>query len=131
MFEASGEMNPFISKFDSVMAGNASFSASEQRGFDLFTGPAEQTAGQGKFRTPTLRNVELTAPYMHNGVYATFNEVITHYDVTASDSLLFVPEIENDIANELNYHTDTGLGLSMQDYSDLENFMLTLTDGYF
>ncbi len=189
VFEASDEMNPFSSKFDAVMDGNATFSASEQRGFDLFNGPvakcgnchtvdmpaagslftdfnyyniaipvntsnpaylidnsfrdgglgdspvvtvpAEQSSEQGKFRTPTLRNVALTAPYMHNGVYATLNEVITHYDVTAADSLLFVPEIENDIANELNFHTDTGLGLSMQDYTDLENFMLTLTDGYF
>ena len=97
----------------------------------VITVPAEQTAEQGKFRTPTLRNVELTAPYMHNGVYATLNDVIRHYDISATDLLLFVPEIENDIANELNYHTDMGLGLSMQDYTDLENFMLTLTDGYF
>ena len=33
------------------------------------------------FRTPTLRNVELTAPYMHNGVYRTLEEVIDFYDV--------------------------------------------------
>ena len=190
VFETSGEMNPFTSKFDAVIAGNASFSASEQRGFDLFKGsaakcgnchavnspdatgslftdfnyyniaipvntdnpayvannmfrdgglgdspqitlPAERAAEQGKFRTPTLRNVELTAPYMHNGVYATLNDVIRHYDITATDSLLFVPEVENDIANELNYHTDMGLGLMPQDYADLENFMLILTDGYF
>ena len=190
VFETSSEMNSFTSKFDAVMAGNASFSASEQRGFDLFKGtaakcgnchtvnspdatgslftdfnyyniaipvntdnpayvanntfrdgglgespvitlPAERAAEQGKFRTPTLRNVELTTPYMHNGVYATLNEVIRHYDITATDSLIFEPEVENDIANELNYHTDMGLGLSMQDYADLENFMLTLTDGYF
>jgi len=188
-FEASSEVNPFSSKFDAVMAGRASFNASEQRGFNLFTGtearcanchtvnspdatgslftdfnyyniatpvnpdnpayvadnafrdgglgdspvitaPASQAAEQGKFRTPTLRNVELTAPYMHNGVYADLEDVIRHYDITATDSLLFVPEIENDIAVELNYHLDTGLGLSMQDYTDLENFMLTLTDGY-
>jgi cytochrome c peroxidase len=189
VFETSGEMNPFTSKFDAIMDGNASFTASEQRGFDLFKGPvakcgnchtvdtpaagslftdfnyyniaipvntdnpayvannsfrdgglgdspvltvpAEQAAEQGKFRTPTLRNVELTAPYMHNGVYATLDDVIRHYDITATDSLLFVSEVENDIANELNYHTDIGLGMSMQDYTDLENFMLTLTDGYF
>ena len=189
MFESSSEMNPFTSKFDAVMAGNASFTASEQRGFDLFKGPVakcanchtvdtpaagslftdfnyyniatpvnvdnpayvannsfrdgglgnspaisdpdEQTAEQGKFRTPTLRNVELTEPYMHNGVYATLTDVIRHYDISATDSLFFEPEVENDIANELNYHTDMGLGLSMQDYTDLENFMLTLTDGFF
>ncbi|MCP4430697.1 MAG: cytochrome-c peroxidase, partial [Gammaproteobacteria bacterium] len=124
-FEATSELSPFTSKFDAVMAGSATFTASEQNGFDLFKGtvakcanchtvndpadqslfadfnyyniatpintanpayvannsfsdgglgnrtdltPAEQAAEQGKFRTPTLRNVELTAPYMHNGV---------------------------------------------------------------
>jgi len=190
VFETSSEMNPFTSKFDAVMDGNASFTASELGGFDLFKGttakcgnchtvnspnatgslftdfnyyniaipvntdnpayvddnmfrdgglgdspvitlPAERVAEQGKFRTPTLRNIELTAPYMHNGVYATLNEIIRHYDITATDSFMFVPEVENDIANQLNYHTDMGLGLSVQEYADLEAFMLTLTDGYF
>ena len=190
VFETSSEMNPFTSKFDAVMASNASFSASEQRGFDLFKGTvarcgnchtlnspdatgslftdfnyyniaipvntdnpayvddnmfrdgglgdspvitltAEQAAEQGKFRTPTLRNVELTVPYMHNGAFATLNDVIRHYDITATDSFMFVPEVENDIALELNYRMDMPLGLSVQDYADLENFMLTLTDGYF
>jgi cytochrome c peroxidase len=34
---------------------------------------------EAKFRTPTLRNVELTAPYMHDGSIATLEEVIEHY----------------------------------------------------
>lgn len=34
---------------------------------------------QGAFKTPTLRDVTLTAPYMHNGIYATLEEVIDHY----------------------------------------------------
>jgi len=188
-FESSAEVNPFTSKFDAVIAGQSTFTASEQRGFDLFKGtkakcanchtvnnpadqsifsdfnyyniaipvnpdnpafvadnsfrdaglgaspaltnPTEQTAEQGKFRTPTLRNIALTAPYMHNGVYDTLEDVIRHYDITATDSLLFVPEVENDIAVELNYKTDSGLGLQTEDYTDLENFMLTLTDGFF
>lgn len=187
-FETAGELNPFTAKFDAVMAGRATFSAAEQRGFDLFKGtkakcanchtvdspaarslftnfnyyniatpvntanpayladnnfrdgglgdspvitdPVEQAAEQGKFRTPTLRNVELTAPYMHNGVYATLTEVIRHYDITATDSFLFVAEVNNDIANELNFQLDIPLGLSMQDYDDLEAFMLALTDGF-
>jgi cytochrome c peroxidase len=42
-----------------------------------FTGSAEDS---GKFRTPSLRNVALTAPYMHDGSMATLEEVIrTHY----------------------------------------------------
>ncbi len=35
---------------------------------------------RGAFKTPTLRDVTLTAPYMHNGMYATLEEVIDHYD---------------------------------------------------
>ncbi|MEM9821874.1 MAG: cytochrome C peroxidase, partial [Bacteroidota bacterium] len=34
----------------------------------------------GKFRIPTLYNIELTAPYMHDGRFATLEEVIEHYD---------------------------------------------------
>ncbi len=37
-------------------------------------------ADRGKFRTPGLRNIAQTAPYMHNGAYQTLAEVIEHYD---------------------------------------------------
>lgn len=33
----------------------------------------------GRFKTPTLRNVELSAPYMHNGVFSTLEDVLQHY----------------------------------------------------
>jgi cytochrome c peroxidase len=33
----------------------------------------------GQFRTPSLRNVALTAPYMHDGRYATLREAVRHY----------------------------------------------------
>ena len=35
---------------------------------------------RGAFKTPTLRDIALTAPYMHNGIYATLEEVVEHYD---------------------------------------------------
>ena len=34
----------------------------------------------GKFKTPTLRNIMLTAPYMHDGRFATIDEVLDHYN---------------------------------------------------
>ena len=34
----------------------------------------------GAFKTPTLRDIALTAPYMHNGAFATIDEVVEHYD---------------------------------------------------
>ena len=46
-------------------------------------GLARQTEGRldrGKFKTPSLRNIEYTAPYMHDGRFQTFQEVIEHYN---------------------------------------------------
>ena len=103
------------------------------------TDPAEQAAERGKFRTPTLRNIELTAPYMHNGRYATLRDVILHYDIVVSSAevgftpVQNYPEVDTSIAAELNFgdpNLDPALGLSTQQMDDLEAFMLTLTDGY-
>ena len=86
------------------------------------------SAEDGKFRTPTLRNIAVTAPYMHNGVYQTLNQVIQHYDIDVANEFV-LPEVDRNIATELGFGTFNGLGLSPQDYLDLEAFMLTLTDG--
>ena len=61
-------------------------------------GLAALTGGRldrGKFKTPTLRNVEYTAPYMHDGRFQTLEEVIEHYDAgfhrtALTDPLLLV-----------------------------------------
>lgn len=92
---------------------------------------SDRNGERGKFKVPTLRNVELTAPYMHNGVYATLEETVLHYDIQVAN-LFITPEVnEANIAAELNAGTFVGLGLSDQDRADLVNFMKTLTDGYF
>ncbi len=103
------------------------------------TNPTDRDAQRGKFRTPTLRNVALTAPYMHNGRYQSLQEVINHYDVIVSSAeagftpMGNYPEIDENIANELNFGDPNfapALGLSPQETNDLEAFLLTLTDGY-
>src|SRR5271166_1230095 len=43
------------------------------------TGVTETQAGLGKFKTPTLRNIALTAPYMHDGSIPTLDAVLDHY----------------------------------------------------
>lgn len=82
-------------------------------------------AQNGKFRVPTLRNVELTGPYMHNGVFKTLFTVVAFYnsrDVSAWPA----PEVEQNInRDELG-----DLGLSNQELEDLVAFMETLTDGW-
>jgi len=41
----------------------------------------------GKFKTPTLRNIELSAPYMHNGKFATLGKVMTHFEALATGAI--------------------------------------------
>ncbi len=94
---------------------------------------AEAAAEDGKFKTPTLRNIALTAPYMHNGVLATLEDVIRHYDIMAPNipNDFITPEVNRNIASEIGVGT-SGLGLSTSapdDYAALEAFMNTLTDG--
>ncbi|MBI1183346.1 c-type cytochrome [bacterium] len=79
-----------------------------------------QTADKGKFKVPSLRNVELTAPYMHDGRFATLEEVIDHYNTGLQASATL------DMA--LEQTRETGLMLSEQDKSDLVAFLKTLTD---
>ena len=76
----------------------------------------------GLFKTPTLRNVELSAPYMHDGRFETLEEVIDHYDTGGVPSPTIDPFMK---------FTTGGLGLSEQDKQDLINFLKTLTDEEF
>lgn len=79
----------------------------------------------GKFRVPTLRNVELTRPYMHNGVFKTLFSVVAFYN-SRDVSVWPAPEVEQNINRE-----ELGdLGLSNQELEDLVAFMKTLTDGW-
>ncbi|MDH5326397.1 MAG: tryptophan tryptophylquinone biosynthesis enzyme MauG [Gammaproteobacteria bacterium] len=49
---------------------------------------------KGAFKTPTLRDITKTAPYMHNGIYATLEEVIDHYDRGGDIKSNLSPNIE-------------------------------------
>ena len=75
---------------------------------------------KGKFKVPTLRNIELTAPYMHDGSFSTLEEVLDHYNEGIKISNTLEPEIENTRIN--------GLNLTDQDKADIIAFLKTLTD---
>lgn len=80
----------------------------------------------GKFRVPTLRNIALTAPYMHNGVFATLKEVVEFYNERDVSQRWHKPEVpENVNKDELG-----DLKLTEREVDDLVAFMKTLTDGY-
>ena len=81
----------------------------------------------GKFRVTTLRNIELTAPYGHNGFFKSLREVVNFYntrDVPAANwAPAEVPETEN--KDELG-----NLGLTEREVDAIVAFLKTLTDGY-
>jgi cytochrome c peroxidase len=81
------------------------------------------TDENGKFRTPTLRNIGITAPYMHNGVFDTLAEVIDFYNRRDLDGV--VPEVNQNVDNGGNIGN---LNLTPAEASDLITFLETLTD---
>ena len=76
-----------------------------------------------KFKVPTLRNVALTGPYMHDGRFATLEEVVNHYN----GRLHRTPNLDPNLAK----HPESGLGLSTDDEAALVAFLKTLTDDFF
>lgn len=77
----------------------------------------------GKFRSPSLRNLAYTAPYMHDGRFATLDEVINHY----SDGLQDSPTIDP-LMKQID---QGGVQLTSQEKADLKAFLLTLSDPSF
>jgi len=100
---------------DQNFHNNSNASVYEDAGRYLLT---SRDSDIGKFKTPTLRNIALTAPYMHNGSYQTLDEVIRNYNAGGKGhpnaDILMRP-----------------LGLSEQDISDLIQFLNSLTDTSF
>ncbi len=74
----------------------------------------------GAYKAPTLRNIELTGPYMHDGRYATLDQVINFY----SDSLVLSPYV-HPLMHKIG---EGGARLLPQEKADLKAFLLTLTD---
>ncbi len=108
------------------------FTGDEFRNIGIFDGKRFNDSGRykisrnrediGKFKVPGLRNVAVTAPYMHNGMFKTLREVIDYYD----NPYKIIPNpvnIDTLLAKPLN--------LTNGEKEDLEAFLLTLTDDRF
>ncbi|MFT6850817.1 MAG: cytochrome c peroxidase [Sphingobacteriales bacterium] len=78
---------------------------------------------RGKFKVPSLRNVEMTPPYMHDGRFQTLEEVVDHYNEGIKESTT--------VDGGLLGTNETGLMLDEQEKKDLVNFLKTLTDQTF
>lgn len=86
----------------------------------------ENTTGdikdRAKFKVPSLRNLLYTAPYMHDGRFATLEEVIEHYNFGGHESSTIDPDMKN-----LEY----GLLLTQTEKDNLLAFLKTLSDPSF
>lgn len=108
------------------------FNNIEFRNIGLFDGKMHADSGRaaithqvsdlGKFKIGSLRNVSITAPYMHNGMFKTLKEVIDYYD-----------NPDRIIPNSMNRDTILIRPLQLTDSEklDLENFLVSLTDRRF
>jgi cytochrome c peroxidase len=108
------------------------FTGDEFRNIGLFNGHTYLDAGRfavtrdsadlGKFKVPGLRNVAVTAPYMHDGSFATLEAVIDYYDEPGR----FVPD-----AIGRDTLLSRPLGLTAGEKADLKAFLEALTDDRF
>lgn len=93
----------------------------EPVGFDRGRGDITgRRADQNRFSTPSLRNVALTAPYMHDGRFDTLEEVIAHYNGPMHRSETLDPNLAK--------HPVQGLQLPAEDQQALVAFLRSLTD---
>ncbi|MFT3822298.1 MAG: cytochrome c peroxidase [Chitinophagaceae bacterium] len=84
-------------------------------------------ADKGRFRVVTLRNIALTAPYMHDGRFATLEQVIDHYSDHIQQSGTLSPFLRTN-SNNIN---GSKLQLTIQEKKDLLAFLQMLTDSSF
>jgi cytochrome c peroxidase len=134
------------SKFDHALKRTGELAEQEKRGFELFMteydprrgltgadcfhchgGPLfsdfrflDNGLGAGQFAVPSLRNVSRTGPYMHDGRFATLEEVVEHY----ATGIQRTPTLDPNLAK----HPDGGVPLSMEDKRALVAFLKTLSD---
>jgi len=73
----------------------------------------------GKFRVPTLRNIEYTSPYMHDGRFYSLDEVLEHYNSGVKSSINLDPVLKS------------GIPLSPTEKEQIKAFLKTLTDNEF
>ncbi len=108
------------------------FTGDQFKNIGLFNGKTLNDSGRflitrnpsdiGRFKVPGLRNIAITKPYMHNGMFKTLKEVIDYYD-----------EPDRFVADAVNRDETMAepLHLTVQEKKDLEAFLLSLTDERF
>ncbi|TGL68625.1 MbnH family di-heme enzyme [Leptospira kmetyi] len=108
------------------IGGNGSYPSGNQ-GLYEFT---NLNSDKGKFRAPSIRNVELTAPYMHDGSIDTLENVVEHYNA-GGRNITTGPNTGDGRANPNKNPFVFAIGLTASEKTDLVNFLKSLTDTEF
>jgi cytochrome c peroxidase len=91
----------------------------------VITGKASDN---GKFKAPTMRNIALTAPYMHDGRFKTLEEVLDHYNEHIRSGSPNLDPLIMEASNETRGNT---LALTAAEKAQIIKFLHTLTDETF
>ncbi|MDB5087332.1 MAG: Cytochrome-c peroxidase [Mucilaginibacter sp.] len=110
--------------YKELFHNNGLDSIPKDAGIEALTGLA---ADRGRFKVPTLRNIALTAPYMHDGRFKTLNEVVDHY----SDHLKESEALSTFLRGESNDIGGKTLHLRPEEKKDIIAFLDMLTDSTF
>ena len=104
--------------------GNGGYPAPNRGLYELTGKPADM----GRFRAPSLRNIALTAPYMHDGSIASLDAVIDHYASGGRAVDIAIQPDVNRTAPALRSEFVRGFELSADERRDLTRFLEALTD---
>lgn len=105
---------------DNIYHNNALDASFSDKGLGDVTGNA---IDDGKFKTPSLRNLAFTAPYMHDGRFTTLNEVIQHYSFGLQNSSTVDPLMKN--------VGQGGAQLDLAEMNAIKMFLISLSDSSF
>ncbi|WAC02268.1 cytochrome-c peroxidase [Lacinutrix neustonica] len=117
----NGTVPPFFKETEREVIGTPKTADNKTLDDDLgFYWKYQEPLHKGLFKTPTLRNVALTAPYMHNGVYSTLEEVLNFYNLGGGSGMGF----------DLKYQTlpFSALNLTEAEQKAIIAYLKTLND---
>ncbi len=113
--------SPFIIDLRENEFANNGLESNPDSGLARITGKASDI---GKFKTPSLRNLAYTAPYMHDGRFATLEEVLDHYE----DGFKYSPTLNLNLVKHLDQSQNPKPRMSEQDKKDVIAFLMLLND---
>jgi cytochrome c peroxidase len=117
---------PFFNNGLYNVGGDGSYPAGNQGLYELTHNPADR----GRFRPQSLRNVAVTAPYMHDGSVATLRDVVRHY-ARGGRAVLSGPYAGDGSTSPLKSGLVRGFSITEEEMDDVIAFLESLTDSSF